>query len=109
MNGTNYKEYEDDVAFHPGYYIKELVEDSGLTIEGFAEKLGTTSEDLNMLINGEQRLSNDMASKLSGMLGTTDDYWLNLQKAYDEKTNNWTTLSSVLRTGLPSGERTAAR
>lgn len=52
----NYTEYENEIAFHPGYYIKELVDYSGLTQEDFAERLGITSENLSALINGEQRL-----------------------------------------------------
>lgn len=33
----NYIEYNDTIAFHPGYYIKELVDESGLTQEDFAK------------------------------------------------------------------------
>lgn len=33
---NNYIEYNDRVAFHPGYYIKEIVEQSGLTQKDFA-------------------------------------------------------------------------
>ena len=28
---SNYIEYGDKVVFHPGYYIKEMVEESGLS------------------------------------------------------------------------------
>ena len=82
---SNYIEYNDKVAFHPGYYIKEIVEESGLTQEDFAKRLGTTPKNLSILINGEQSLSIDMAAKLSRMLRTTTAYWLSLQQAYDEK------------------------
>ena len=82
---SNYIEYNDMIAFHPGYYLKELVEDSGLTQEDFARRLGTTPKNLSILIRGEQRLSIDVAAKLSRMFGTTIAYWLNLQQAYDEK------------------------
>ena len=27
---SNYIEYNDKIAFHPGYYIKEIIEESGL-------------------------------------------------------------------------------
>lgn len=80
---SNYIEYNDKVAFHPGYYIKELVEDSGLTQEDFAKRLNTTPKNISKLINGEQNLSREMALKLSRMLGTSIDYWLNFQKKYD--------------------------
>ena len=82
-NMSNYIEYKDKVAFHPGYYIKELVEESGLTQEDFAKRLDTTPKNLSILVRGEQSLSIDIAMKLSRISGTTISYWLNLQKAYD--------------------------
>lgn len=82
---SNYIEYNDKIAFHPGYYLKELVDESGLTQEDFAKRLGTTPKNLSILIRGEQSLSVDMASKLSRMLGTTVAYWLGLQQMYNEK------------------------
>ncbi len=81
---SNYIEYNDKIAFHPGYYIKEIVEESGLTLEDFAKRLDMTPKNLSILIRGEQSLSIDIATKLSRMIGTTVEYWMNLQKAYDE-------------------------
>ena len=80
---TNYVEYNDKIAFHPGYYIKEIVENLGITQEDFAKRLDTTPKNISLIIRGEQRLSTDMAMKLSNMLGTSVNYWLNLQNAYD--------------------------
>ncbi|MDD2978333.1 MAG: HigA family addiction module antitoxin [Hespellia sp.] len=80
---SNYIEFNDKIAFHPGYYIKELVDESGLTQEDFAKRLGTTPKNLSILIRGEQSLSIDIAVKLSRMIGTSMNYWLNLQNAYD--------------------------
>ena len=37
---SNYIEYKDKIAFHPGYYLKEIIDESGLTQEDFAERLG---------------------------------------------------------------------
>lgn len=79
----NYIEYDDKMAFHPGYYIKEIVEESGLTQEDFAKRLDTTPKNLSLLIRGEQSLSIDISMKLSRMIGTSVSYWLNLQNAYD--------------------------
>ena len=77
-------EYNDTIAFHPGYFLKDIIDESGLTQEDFARRLGTTPKNLSMLIRGEQSLSVDIAAELSGMLGTTTAFWLNLQKSYDE-------------------------
>lgn len=80
---SNYIEYNDTVAFHPGYYIKEIMDESGLTQKDFAKRLGTTPKNLSLLIRGEQSLSIDIAMKLSRMLGTSVNCWLNLQNSYD--------------------------
>lgn len=80
---SSYVEYNDKIAFHPGYYIKEIIEDSGLTQEDFAKRLDTTPKNLSYLVRGEQSLSVDIAMKLSRMLGTSINYWLNLQQTYD--------------------------
>lgn len=80
---SNYIEFNDKIAFHPGYYIKEIIEESGLTQEDFAKRLDTTPKNLSYLVRGEQSLSVDIAMKLSRMLGTSLNYWLNLQQTYD--------------------------
>ena len=80
---SNYIEYNDKMAFHPGYYIKEIIDESGLTQEDFAKRLDTTPKNLSLLIRGEQSLSIDIATKLSRMMDTSVLYWLNLQNDYD--------------------------
>ncbi len=80
---SNYIEYDNKVAFHPGYCIKEYIEEVGLTQEDFANRLGTTPKNISYIIRGEQSLSVDIALKLSKLMGTSAIYWLNLQSQYD--------------------------
>ena len=80
---SNYIEYNGKIAFHPGYYIKEIIQESGLSQKDFAYRLDTTPKNLSILVRGEQSLSIDIAMKLSRMLGTSVEYWLNLQNSYD--------------------------
>lgn len=80
---SNVLEDQNKLLFHPGYYIKEIIEESGLTQEAFAKRLDTTPENLSVLVWGEQALSLDIAEKLAKMLGTSVEYWFNLQNAYD--------------------------
>lgn len=80
---SNYIEYNNKIVFHPGYYIKEIIEDYGLTQEDFAKRLDTTAKNISLIIRGEQSISIDIATKLSRMLGTSIIYWLNLQNIYD--------------------------
>ncbi len=80
---SNYVEYGNKIAFHPGYYIKEYIESMGLTQEDFANRLGTTPKNVSYIVRGEQSISVDIAIKLSRLIGTTVKYWLNLQIEYD--------------------------
>lgn len=81
---SNYIEFGKQIAFHPGYYIKEYIDNVGLTQEEFACRLGTTPKNISYLIRGEQSISADIAYKLSRMLGTSMQYWLNLQNKYNQ-------------------------
>lgn len=81
----NKVEYNELIAFHPGYYIKDIIEDMGVTQEEFAKRLGTTGKNLSDLLNGKRRLSDEIAMNLSTMFGTSVDVWLNMQKTYLEK------------------------
>ena len=72
-------------AFHPGYYISEIIEELGVNQAEFAAMMGTTTETIILLVNGQCSLSNDLARKISAMLGSSVDVWLNLQKVFDEK------------------------
>ncbi|MDR3259933.1 MAG: HigA family addiction module antidote protein [Fusobacteriaceae bacterium] len=75
------------MVFHPGYYIKELIEDYNITQEEFVEKLEITPKIINDIINGDANISNELAKKLSNMVGVSSELWLNLQKKYDAVLN----------------------
>ncbi len=82
---SNKIKYDDIFAFHPGYYISELIDDMCISQAEFAARMGTTAKTLSKLLNGQCRLSDDLALKIATMLGSSVDVWLNLQKTYDEK------------------------
>ena len=78
-------EYKDLIAFHPGQYVEELIEDYNVTQKEFAERLGISEMKLGKLVNGEESLSNDIAEKLANITNISMKTWLNLQNAYDIK------------------------
>ena len=82
---VNSVEYKDIMAFHPGYYIQETIEELEITQQEFAIRLGTSAKTISKLVNGEINLSNNIAHSLSNMLGTSIDLWLNLQATYEKK------------------------
>ena len=78
-------EYKDLIAFHPGQYVGELIEDYNLTQKEFAEKLGVSPKMIRKLVKGEQSISNEIAQKLEKLTNISMKTWLNLQHAYDAK------------------------
>ena len=82
---SNVKEYKDIVAFLPGYYLADIIDDMEISQNEFAARMGTTAKTLSKLINGQANISNDLATKLSVMLGTSVEVWQNLQNTYDQK------------------------
>ncbi|MGN0407672.1 MAG: HigA family addiction module antitoxin [Bacteroides sp.] len=82
---SNIAEYKEIVAFHPGYYIADIIDDMGISQAEFATRMGTTPKTLSNLINGQANISNDLAKKLSVMLGTGVEVWQRLQNTYDQK------------------------
>ena len=56
-----------------------------ITQDEFATRMGITENALSRLIKGQVNISNDLAKKLSVMLGTSVEVWQNLQNAYAQK------------------------
>lgn len=78
-------EYENISAFHPGYYISDLINELEMTQEEFAKRLKITPKNLSDLINAKASISENIAKNLSLMLGTSVDVWIDLQKKYEQK------------------------
>ena len=78
-------EYKNKIAFHPGYYLTDIIEELEMTQAEFAKRLGVSEKTVSLLLNGEgPGITNDIAQKLSDMLGISVETFLELQKKYDE-------------------------
>ena len=78
-------ESKDRIAFHPGQYVEELIEEYNVMQKEFAERLGISEMKLGKLVNGEESISNDIARKLAKITNISMITWLNLQSIYDVK------------------------
>ena len=68
----------------PGEMLdEEFIKPLDFTQQEFAEKLGIDRPSLNSIINGRRRITPEMAMRLSIVLGTTPEYWLNAQMICD--------------------------
>lgn len=77
--------YDDIITFHPGYYLKELIDAKSMTQEELAKRLQISTKYMSELINGKCNLTDEMVLKLSNVFGTSTTMWLNLNKTYIEK------------------------
>jgi antitoxin HigA-1 len=69
---------------HPGETIREdYLVPLGMSVNQFAKALGIGPSRLNEIVRGERGVTADTALRLARYLGTTAEFWLNLQALYD--------------------------
>lgn len=82
---NNEQTYEELIAFHPGSYVEDIIDDMNMSQKEFAERLGVSPKTISKIVNGEESISKDTANKLSKLTGISITTWLNLQNTYDMK------------------------
>lgn len=69
---------------HPGEIVRNaLFEGTELTVTEAAQRLQVDRSTLSRLLNGHAGISPDMAYRLSLLLNTSAEMWLNIQHDYD--------------------------
>jgi addiction module HigA family antidote len=66
---------------HPGLVLREYLGDLAVTTA--AAHLRTSRVTLSRLLNGKSGISATMALRLATALGTSPEFWVNLQSQYD--------------------------
>jgi antitoxin HigA-1 len=75
---------ENRVTTHPGEILKkEFLEPAGITQVAFAQHIGVPLQRVNEIIRGKRGITPETAWLFSMALGTTPQFWMNLQNAYD--------------------------
>lgn len=70
-------------AIHPGEHLKIDLEEAGVSQAQLAREILVPKNRISMLIRGERNITADTALRLARWMGTTPEYWLNLQTNYD--------------------------
>ena len=70
---------------HPGEYIREVLEDLGMTQAALAKALGVSAMRISHLVREERPVTAELALRLGQAFGQSPQYWLTLQAAYDLK------------------------
>ena len=70
---------------HPGEVLKEELAEINLSANAFAQALHVPANRITAILNGARSITADTALRISFFFGTTPEFWLNLQTAYDLK------------------------
>lgn len=73
---------------HPGEFLRETLDELGLTQAAFAQALGVSPMRISLVLSGSRPVTAELALRLGRALGQSPQYWLNLQTAFDLKTAN---------------------
>lgn len=72
------------IPSHPGEILREeFLKPLGVTQVDFAAHIGVPLQRVNEIVLGKRGVSPETAWLFSGALGTTPEFWINLQAAYD--------------------------
>ncbi|HTR04950.1 MAG TPA: HigA family addiction module antitoxin [Thermoanaerobaculia bacterium] len=72
------------IPTHPGVMlVEEFLNPMGLTQARFAAHIGVPLQRVNEIVRGRRGVTPDTALRLSDALGTTAEFWLNLQTSHD--------------------------
>jgi addiction module HigA family antidote len=82
---------EKGVTTHPGeVLLEEFLKPLEISQSRLAEHLGIPVQRVNELVNGKRGITPETAWLLAKALGTTPEFWMNLQTMYDLTSNRLT-------------------
>ena len=68
---------------HPGEILREELDALEMSAKAFSEALDVPGNRITMILKGQRGITANTALRLSRYLGTTAEFWLNLQKTYE--------------------------
>src|ERR1035438_7142325 len=68
---------------HPGEILAEDLQDAGISLNQLARSLRVPMNRISAIVNGKRSITAGTALRLARYVGTSPEYWMNLQPAYD--------------------------
>jgi addiction module HigA family antidote len=68
---------------HPGEILADELQEIGLSAKKLADVVDVPPNRLYQILAGKRSMTADTALRLSRYLGTSADFWMNLQSAYE--------------------------
>jgi HTH-type transcriptional regulator/antitoxin HigA len=69
-------------VFPPGEYLRDELEAREWTVTEFADIIGRPLQAVSEILNNRKEITPETAAELAAALGTSPEFWLNLQNAY---------------------------
>jgi addiction module HigA family antidote len=70
-------------AIHPGEILAEELEELSVTSTELARQIKVPANRITHIIQGKRSITGDTALRLGHWFGTSAQFWLNIQSAYD--------------------------
>ena len=74
---------EKMAPLHPGVFLREMLEDFGVSQAEFANVSGISAMRVSHVINGTRPVTAELALRFGRVFGQSPQYWINLQAAYE--------------------------
>ena len=75
---------ENRIPTHPGeILLEEFLKPMGISQVAFARHVGVSLQRINEIVNGKRGITPDTAWRFAQALGTTPEFWMNLQSNHD--------------------------
>jgi addiction module HigA family antidote len=71
------------LPIHPGEILADELEELGINASQLAHALNVPPNRVTQILRGERGITAETALRLGHWLGTSPEFWLNLQKAYE--------------------------
>lgn len=68
---------------HPGEHLAEILDELGISRYRLAKAIGVPPIRINQIYHCRRNITADTAIRIGHALGTSAEFWLNLQRMYD--------------------------
>lgn len=71
---------------HPGELLQDELNEIGVDLTELSRALGVPATRIGAIVSGKEAITAEAAARLAHYFGTSPQYWLNLQDAFDSET-----------------------
>jgi len=86
---------------HPGEVLQDEIDALDMSASAFAAALDVSANRITSVLNGDRAITADTALRLSRYMGTSAEFWLNLQKTYELRVAEIESGASIARAIKP--------